>query len=83
MKTKHHLHTTLHSTAVGGGLMLLMCNTPNVLSSKCKTQKKVTFKLTPGNPTGAFSRDTQHYLPHLAHWLPAETGVNSLLFKKG
>lgn len=82
METKSCLHTTLHSAAAGGGLMLLMCNAPNMLSSKCKTRKKVTFKSTPSNPTGAFSRETQCYLPHLTHWHPAETGMNFLLFKK-
>ena len=82
METKHLLHTRLHSTAAGGSSMLFMYNTPNVLSSKCKTPKKVTLELTPGNPTGAFSRETQYYLPHLTRCLPAETGMNFLLFKK-
>lgn len=82
METKYHLHTTLHSTAAGGGLMLSMCNAPNALSSKGKTKKKVTFKSTPGNTTGTFSRETQHYFPHLTHWRPAETEMHFLLFER-
>jgi len=44
--------------------------------------KKVTSKLMPGNLTEAFSRQIQHYLPHLTHCVPAETGMNFLLFRK-
>lgn len=47
----------LHSGAVGGGLMLFMLIAPRMLSSKCETQRKMTFELTPGNLTETFSRD--------------------------
>lgn len=81
METKSCLHMRLHSGAVGGGLMPFMLTALKMLSSKCETQRKMTFELTPGNLTRTFSRDIQHHFPHLTCWLPAETGMNFIFYK--